>query len=228
MRKAPRWRKLLSGAGASANRAQEIHFQRLGVTFLYRQLQESGSGFPQCVTVWPPFLDLGPVGAVKQSASARVRISRRSSGVYASDPTRRPSAPRRSEWRYPPSTVRIATRVGRSACRESDSKNRGGRWRPVRGLARCSRRIVAWPRRYRWLPPPRDGSALDRDRVYRQSETGGGNAGRPIGRGLVAHQSVLRVGLVQKVAEGVALEAIPARHRPRMGRCSWFWRVSES
>ena len=52
----------------------------------------------------------------------------------------------------------------------------------------------------------RDEAALDRDRIRRQGETGGGNAGGPIGRGLVEHQSILRIGLVQKVAEGFALK----------------------
>ena len=52
----------------------------------------------------------------------------------------------------------------------------------------------------------RDEAALDRDRIRRQGEPGGGNAGGPIGRGLVEHQSIVRIGLVQKVAEGVALK----------------------
>ena len=52
----------------------------------------------------------------------------------------------------------------------------------------------------------RDEAALDRDRIHRQGETRGGNACGPIGRGLVEHQSILRIGLVQKVAEGCALK----------------------
>ena len=59
----------------------------------------------------------------------------------------------------------------------------------------------------------RDEAALDRDRIHRQGETGGGNAGGPIGRGLVEHQSIVRIGLVQKVAERFRAEAVPARRR---------------
>jgi hypothetical protein len=52
----------------------------------------------------------------------------------------------------------------------------------------------------------RDEAALDGDRIDRQGETGGGNAGGPIGRGLVEHQAVDRIGLVQKVAEHFELK----------------------
>src|SRR5450759_188578 len=51
----------------------------------------------------------------------------------------------------------------------------------------------------------RDEAALDGYRIHRQGEPSGGNAGRPIGRGLVEHQSILRISPVQKVSEGVAL-----------------------
>src|ERR1039457_2679817 len=52
----------------------------------------------------------------------------------------------------------------------------------------------------------RDEAALDGDRIHRQGEPGGGNASGPIGRGLVEHQSVLRIGPVQKIAERIALK----------------------
>jgi hypothetical protein len=52
----------------------------------------------------------------------------------------------------------------------------------------------------------RDEAALDGDRIRRQGEPRGGNAGGPIGRGLVEHQSVLRIGPVQKIAKGIALK----------------------
>ena len=52
----------------------------------------------------------------------------------------------------------------------------------------------------------RDEAALDGYRIHCQGEPSGGNAGRPIGRGLVEHQSIFRIGLVQKIAEGFALK----------------------
>src|SRR5664280_653115 len=53
---------------------------------------------------------------------------------------------------------------------------------------------------------PRDEPALDGDWIRCQGEPGGGYAGGPIGRGLVEHQSVLRIGPEQKVVEGFALK----------------------
>ena len=47
----------------------------------------------------------------------------------------------------------------------------------------------------------RHESALDAHRIRRQREAGGGNAGRPIWRGLVDHQSVGGIRLMHKVAE---------------------------
>ena len=52
----------------------------------------------------------------------------------------------------------------------------------------------------------RDEAALDGYRIHCQGEPSGDNAGRPIGRGLVEHQSIFRIGLVQKIAEGFALK----------------------
>ena len=49
-------------------------------------------------------------------------------------------------------------------------------------------------------------SALDPHRVGRQREAGGGDAGGPVRRRLVEHQSVGGIGLVHEVAEGLALE----------------------
>ena len=67
----------------------------------------------------------------------------------------------------------------------------------------------------------RDEAALDRDRIRRQGEPGGRNAGGPIGRGLVEHQPILRIGLVQKVAEGLALKGFQLGIDRRVYRRSW-------
>ena len=66
----------------------------------------------------------------------------------------------------------------------------------------------------------RDEAALDRDRIHRQGKPGGGNAGGPIGSGLVEHQSVVRIGLVQKVTGRYRAEAIPALRLPWVCRYS--------
>ena len=52
----------------------------------------------------------------------------------------------------------------------------------------------------------RNKTALDRNGIRRQGETGGGNAGRPIRCSLVAYESILWIGPEQKVSEGIALK----------------------
>ncbi len=58
--------------------------------------------------------------------------------------------------------------------------------------------------RYRSGTPHK--SVLDSHRICRQREAGGGNAGRPIRRGLVDHQPVDWICLMQKVAECFVLK----------------------
>ena len=139
--------------------SQDVEHQRL-VVALPAPWQKSALGFPSVGDRRPAVLRPRPVdAAIERVGKTRIsfpRCIRVEVGAAVNTPAK--------GWCCRPSTIRNATRAGRSAYRENDNKSRGSRWHPARAL-----RAVPEEAQRGEHPLDRcragDEAALDRDRI---------------------------------------------------------------